>query len=367
MQTEGYRRILYVDLFCPDGHLDLNRVYLNGLLAYGVGVDAVFKEGYAAKLGLRGINAVHEFPARLFDERCSPLRARWNQWRLLMAVRSALNVDGYAAVFFSSFDELTVALSGRWLGAVYLNHANIAGLDHPLKRWAMRSLGDDSLFVVFHEFIARRARVRGLRRVQTLAQGLPSPGAPPPDADTLLEALDPRLAGRAARRIVFVPAGAKYADGFIRDVVHDPEFGHFMELQNALLVVKSMTLSEPLPSVVAIDRRLSDEEYRALFHASVGLVLHYPATFTYRVSATLMECFASQKPCLLSDIEGFKAFAGHFEYQPYYRTKHDLMKRIESLLGCSGTSWRPYRCLDELVPDFSRALPHWFQPGEQAL
>ena len=96
-------------------------------------------------------------------------------------------------------------------------------------------------------------RVMVLRqgRVQTLAQGLPSPGAPPPDADTLLEALDPRLAGRAARRIVFVPAGAKYADGFILDVVHDPEFGHFMELQNALFVVKSMTLSEPLPSVVA--------------------------------------------------------------------------------------------------------------------
>lgn len=359
--------VLFVDLFCPDGHLELNRVYLSGLVAAGAEVDCAFKAGYAEKLNVSGLRRVFEFPEQRYDEKCGPIRARWNQWVLLMAIQAVINVQRYGAIIFSSFDEIAVAMSGRWPGCVFLNHANIAGMDHSIKRCAMRALGEDSIHVVFHEFIAREARARGLRRVEAMPQGLAPPYGPTDESKALLRSIDPRLGGGKSQRVIFAPSGAKYADGFIRHLCLDEDFVRFMEARGALLVVKGMTLPDSLSSMVGIDRRLSADEYRALFNASSGLILHYPPTFTLRVSATLMECFANQKPCLLSGIEGFKAYAKHFEYQPYYQTKSDLMQGIEFLLQRSAAVWRPYRDLRELAPDLCGALPHWIRAGGIAL
>jgi hypothetical protein len=359
--------VLFVDLFCPDGHGELNRVFLRGLIAAGARVDGAFKIGYAEKLDVPGIGAVFDFPERFFDERCGPLRGRWNQWMLLMAIRARINVERYAMVFFSSFDELTVIMSGRWPGAVFLNHANIAGMDHPLKRRAMLGLGDDCTFVVFHEFVARRAREQGLYRVDTLPQGLPSPYPPVESAEAVLASIDSRLGGNRSQRIIFVPSGAKYADGFIRHLCQDPEFAAFLETQGAVLVLKGMALPDVRSSMIGVEGRLSTVQYRALFNASTALVLHYPPTFTYRVSATLMECFANQKPCLLSAIESFEAFSKHFEYRPYYRNKAELMEGIELLIRRSAAGFVPYRDVAELMPDVGRALPGWLWPSDSAL
>jgi hypothetical protein len=108
-------------------------------------------------------------------------------------------------------------------------------------------------------------------------------------------------------------------------------------------------------------------EYRALFQACGCVLLHYPPSFRYRVSAILFECFANGKPCIVSDIEAFRAFAPHFRYQAFYRDRHDLASRLDGLLSskCQGLP-RPYRDLDGLAAPslrFMRFTPGRAPPG----
>jgi hypothetical protein len=93
------------------------------------------------------------------------------------------------------------------------------------------------------------------------------------------------------------------------------------------------------------------------------LILHYPETFNYRVSATLIECFSNSKPCVLSDIEAFRVFAHNFQYEPFYRSQAELCAALDRVIDAdSSAGSAPYCHLEEQIPSFRVAARDWLAP-----
>ena len=357
-------RILYIDSICPYGHHALNRLYISTLVREGFEVSLALKEGYYEALGSPGGTLKVAVPARWYDERAEQIRARVNIWRALRYIRRQIDESDYDVIFLSSYEEISLWAAGFKTHCLLINHANVAGLDHPIRRWFARRLARNATGLVFAEFIRQRALFHGLGRVQVMPQGLVERYAPEAAAEELLRSIDPRLGEAGWRHLVFVPSGAKYADGFIAAIVEDAGFQRFLRERSILFVIKAYQLRSTAQNIMLFSKHLTAAQYRALFNASACLVLHYPASFTYRVSATLIECFSNEKACLLSDIESFRAFGGRFRYNPFYASQAELAAALDRLLAAEDLIARPYQALEDQVLSFEHLSRDWRRPGD---
>lgn len=346
-------RILFVDPICPIGHMNLNRVYIGRLLDAGFLVDAVFREGYAEELGIAPGVVKLAMPATYFGEQHGRVRSRWNQLRLLLEIKRILPVEEYDLILFSSYEEISLYLS-RFPGRLVLvNHANVAALDNPIKRWFIKRLARRAMFVVFHDFIGQRLRNSGITDVRVVPLGLSPPYAiAGPDRKDVLEAIDRRLVSRNWAHIVFAPTGAKYGDTFLSQLLLRDDFAQYLSDRRILLVVKEGPRRVRSENVLVLRGRLPVDSYRALFSAASCVLISYPNNFTYRVSAVLFECFSNQKPCMVSDIEAFRAFESHFRYAPFFTDSENLMELLDALLQRPDMLVEPYKDLEGLTPSF---------------
>lgn len=353
------KRILYIDVFCPSGHLAFNRAYIAKLIEAGFDLSFALRAGYYEELGAPAGRLVVEVPACYYD-RPGSVTSRLNHWLALRHIRQRIVEEHYDFIFLSSFEEVSLWATRFSLPCVLVNHANVAGLDKWIRRWFARRLSRNGTWLVFAEFIRKRVVQHGIDRVQVVPQGLTERHQPGDEDKMLLRGIDDRLVAAGVKHIVFIPAGAKYADRFIARIVADPSFQDFLRTRGMLLVVKGADFADECANVVPISKYLTHDEYRALFLASACLVLHYPSSFNYRVSATLIECFSNEKPCVVSDIEGFRAFARNFRYDPFYGNQAELCAALDRVLGAGDSSIsRPYCHLDEQIPSFIRAEQTW--------
>lgn len=347
-------RVLYVDPICPAGHVTLNRVYIERLVDAGFAVDVVLKEGYAEQIGIPTGVGRHPASAEYFGEHHGRIRSRWNQLRLLRMLRRTLPLDKYDLVFFSSYEEVSFYLAAFPGHPILVNHANVAALDQPIKRWFIKRIARRATFVVFHEFIRDRLREDGILRVRVHPLGLTRPYVVAESTKkAALAAIDPRLVSDRWAQMVFVPTGAKYGSPFVGELLRKEEVLQYLEERRILLVVKDRALRSPSENVLVLAEQVPSDWYQALFCAATCVLICYPRTFTYRVSALLFECFSNGKACLVSDIEAFRAFEVHFRYSPFFSDPADLMRRLDDLLKVPQLLRNPYLKLEELMPSFA--------------
>lgn len=349
------RRLLYVDTFSQFGHNALNQILIHKFLELGFIVDLALREGYFAELKLPPGLVQLPIPGRYYPDRPGKFEARYHETKMLRYIRRQVIRANYDYIFFSSFDEIPLYLSGIGGNLLMVAHANVAGLDNPIKRWFLQQLAKRSTLIVFHEYIKRRCERFGIANVRVEPLGLTDPYVIINDRiSSVLGSIDERLVSGDFEHIVFAPSGSKYADGFLETLLSDPAFSQFLAERRVALVIKDGTLRSSCANIVVVGAHLTDVQYQTLFLQSKCILLSYPRSFNYRVSAALFECFSNNKPCLLSDIEAFRVFEEHFNYNPYFRDRDGLIAAIESVCGFTpAVAAAPYRKLHALNPTFA--------------
>lgn len=325
-------RILFIDCFCPHGHINLNKKYVELFSKIYFHVDYVLKEGYAAEIGVDKRSLLWEVPSMYFNEDLGKLKSRYQVWKLLISVKRKYNLNKYDHIFFSSYDEISLFFSGMRKRLILVNHANIANFDNPVKRFFLNAFTKTSIFVVYHEFIKARCLSLGVKCVHSEPIGLSAPYLLPQNSNALLTSIDPKINSNGGHHIVFTPSGSKYGDSFLESLICNQSFLDFLSLNSVILVIKDKKLTSSHQNIVIINHYLSGDQYRSLFLNSLCILLCYPSSFAYRVSSVMYECFSNNKPSLLSDIESFRAFQEVYNYPYLFSDPEVLMERISYLL-----------------------------------
>lgn len=347
--------VLYIDTYTQFGHVALNEVYINNLASVGLSVEVVMADKVIAQMNLDPRVLVRPIPLRLITAGGGRVSDRMRDIRILKYIKGTFALENYGCIFLSSFDEIvlsTVRLRGRLL---LLAHGNVAGMDNPLKRLCMMNLSRYATFVVFHEFIKKRCEEIGINDVFVEAQGISKPYVMSKEERCkILSTIDARLTPESGYTLMFVPSGAKYNDTLLRTAIGNEEFLAFLKRERIKLAMKEIGVTSEMENVITISRSLNRQEYQALFTESACIILSYPESFTYRVSAILLECFSNEKICLLSDITAFRAFDMHFRYTPYFNGIFECMNRMKQILSLPAEiSEHPFMSREELNPSFT--------------
>ena len=347
------KKLLYIDPFCPYGHINFNKTYVNALLRYDkIEVHLALKEGYIHELGLPLELLRLSIPTRLFVDRKNSAVNRLSLLLIYWYVRYKLHLRDYDYIFLSGYEEISFFFSG-FKGKIFLvNHNNVANLDNFIKRLFIKNISKKCVQVVFSDFIRKRYLLFGIKNVLVLSQGLPEPYYLSDAHSGLLLNKNSKLLPKEFNLIIFVPSGSKYDSGFLKTLIADSHFIDFLKTHKILLAIKSDLSFPPNANLLIIEEPLETEHYISIFLNCDVVLLIYPESFKFRVSALLLECFSNNKMCLLSNIESFRTFAPYFKYNPFFDSARELESAIETAMSIKGKKEVYYHNLEEFKITF---------------
>ena len=320
----------------------------------GYELNYVVREKYIKELDISFEKVVWAIPEKYFNKSFGKLKDRVIQYKMLTYIKKNVSTTEYELLFFSFFEEISFAIANLKGNIVLMNHSNISGLTNSIKLYFLKKTSLRARILVFHESIKVRLSEFGINNVIVEPLGLPK--AYPKDLNTVKIAeflkIDDRLLSDKFKFKLFIPTASKYNNSFISEVTSNPVFLNFLKTNNILLIVKDKTIKASHKNLLVIDSFLSDDTYKSIFIISDMVLLHYPHNFEYKISAVLFECFANNKPILLSNIPSFKVFNEYFNYYPFYENQEQLIESINQLNQFLSSSDKNliYRNLDALNP-----------------
>lgn len=338
-------KVLYIDSFCPTGHLNLNKKYIEEFNKLNAKIDFVLKENYWEALSINQNQVIWSVPNFFFKVHSKGFSSRFWMLLMLLQLRIKVNIKKYDYIFFSSYDEIVLVLSGIRHNLILVNHANIAAFQNPIKKFFLNLIPKNAWWIVFHQFIANRCIELGIKKITIQPFGMNKPYRN-------TESFYIQNLYKNFEMSIFIPSASKYGDTFFYDLLNNKSFLEYLKVNKIVIIIKDKSLKSTSPNIIILNKYLEGSEYESIFMNVDIILLHYPQTFEYRVSAILMECFANNKICLINKINAFSAFKENFNYNPYYSSPEELMALITQLKFNLTRGMILYKNLSNLEPDF---------------
>lgn len=361
-------KILYVDYFQKDGHINFNRIHIDALRCAGHQVDLVFHSEVASHLPYGAEDYVLQLPRVLRFREGRPLLNRIVFCLTLLYILLRVRVSAYDKVFLGCIDEFSYNLLPLRRDCYIFAHGNgrflpdAKGLPcpSPAKFRALKRLSKRATFVVFNDYMARPFREAGFPNVEIISHGCvpPFPTAPADAYSTLPFPIN------AEMRIVFHPSG-KCNEDFLRQTLADSQLHAFLEETNTHIVFRNRPAwvnADELPlHIHFIDGFLPDKLYQALFLRADVILMCYPPSFHHQVSGVSFECVANQKLVLALQTEALDYLRSYFNYDPLFADSHEFTERLRHVVQPCSTAAAPCRIVvkpTDLTPDYIHFFEH---------
>lgn len=345
------KKILYIDPFFQEGHSSFNKAYIKALRQTGASLFFIIVKGYDKHLNIRTDEIVYQIPAFLERTDFGGLANRLCHWAALLLIRMNVHLSDYDYVFFANFDEISFYFSGI-RNCILIPHINIAESNNKVKFFFLNKVFRKNKCIAFNPSIADYLNTKGNYEILKKPIGLPQLIEKQIDTELFSDNEKALLKKTESYdKVLFSPSAQSVDKEFLQTLVEENTFLSYLEAHNTLLLVKG-NIEASHPHILVVKNYLSQSLYNHLFLTCDYLLLAYPQDFRYRVSWVLMECFANERPCFVSDTETFKSYEKHFCYQPYFSNANDLIKLLEAF-----DIDKPfYKNTKDLQPDFSDLL-----------
>jgi len=328
------KRILYIDPLSSDGHINFNKIYLTELLKREINVNLVFRKDYITKLSIPEDHLILNIPNYFYKGK-GKLINRINYLRILLYIKKEIDFSNYDIVVFSSYEEISLFFASIKHKLFLINHNNIKGLENIFKRTFFKLISRKNTHIVFEKYIKDYLKKLKIDKVHVLSHGLPeSFKIVGNDINKLIGSVLKIDEINNFNKIIFSPSGSSIDKEFIAGLIDNSQFLKFLNTHKILLILKGNFTSNN-QNIKVINHYLSKPEYEALILKSDAIIISYPNSHKYRVSAVLFECFANNKICFLSDIVSLRNYEMHFNYIPYFKDIDELVYRLEHWINLS--------------------------------
>lgn len=328
-------KVLYVDYFQKDGHVNFNRIHIDALRRAGHQVDLVLHREIATQLPYPDADYVLQLPRILRFRQGKPLLNRIVFFAALIYILLRVRVKNYDKVMLGCIDEISFGMLPLSRDAYIYAHGNgrflpVADEKPSLKFRMMQRLAPSATFVVFNDYMAKPFREAGFPNVKVISHGCVPPFDAVPAA--ALEALPFSIT--TDMHIVFHPSG-KCNEDFVRQALADTALQAFLAETNTHIVLRNRPKWADADSIPAnihfVNGFLSTELYQALFLRADTILMCYPSSFHHQVSGVSFECVANQKLVLALAAEPLTYLRDYYNYDPLFADIPEFIGRLHQL------------------------------------
>lgn len=350
-------KILYVDYFQKDGHVNFNRIHIDALRRAGHDVSLIMHAEIARQLPYPDEDYVLQLPRCLRFRNGKPLLNRFVFILALIYIKMRVRVSSYDKVFLGCIDEISFSMLPISRDAYIYAHGNGRFLPDEegklsagsMKFNAMQKLAPRATFVVFNDYMAQPFRAAGFPNVKIVSHGCVPPFDPP--ADTALSTLP--FTFTPDMKVIFHSSG-KCNEDFMRQALSDTVFHKFLADKNIHLVLRNQPAwAKDIPANIHfVNGFISNDLYRALFMRADAILMCYPPSFHHQVSGVSFECAANGKLMLALDTPPLHYIRDYFNYDPLFSDIPSFIDRLTQLCA-DGSDCRITVTPESLAPDYS--------------
>lgn len=333
--------ILYVDPNSEDEHINFNNIYIHHLLKEDINVSFSFKEGYHEKINLPEKSEIFQIPQKLFEsDNKSPIHYRLNFIKKIRYLKKNVDLDKYQAVFFSSYDELSLYFCFLKKRLILVNHNNLQRLNS-VKKFFYKRNSKNNIQIVFDEESKKFLSQNNLsEKVFVIRHGIP------PKIEyneeklekVFFDILSENGNKMEEKKYILFPSKSSTDLTFLEELNSSEKFISFIEKEKIVVILRNKISGEQgSKNIVVLDGFIDNEKYNALFLKSHLICLKYNQEFKYRSSGVFFESISNDKRVMMNNIPAFLSYKSFFQYDPYFSDISTLIDKIKELIDKKGT------------------------------
>lgn len=335
------KRVLYIDPILQNGHVKFNKIYINKLNELDVIIDYIFVKGYEKNFNISYDKIIYLIPSILFKYNYGKFGNRICYLISLILVKFHCKFGVYDKIIFSSFEEISFYFSGI-NNSILINHVNFQNFNSNVKRFFLTRVLKKNKCIVFDLDTKNEVLKYGNFDIIIKPHGFYKQFNFKIDSSFTIKNKD------LYNNFIFSPSSNSSDLYFLSSLLNSSYFLNFLKENKILFIVRSNIEIEKNDNILMLNKYLTDQEYSHFFNLSDVILINYPKSFRFRTSGVLFECFEFNKPCLVSDLKGFRNYSKHFNYNPFYND-------IESLVN-SYFSLKKYNCYYKNLEDLNPCL-----------
>lgn len=350
------KKILFIDPLSPKGHLNFNSIYIKYLYEHCHNIDFAFKVDYDKHFKLKTNAVIYQIPKKFYEKTNNKILSRFYLLRIFRYIKENCNLDQYDFVLMSSFEEISLYMASYTTPVFLVHHNNFRSIDNPFKLYFYKKVANKNCNIVFEHYMKKMLDSLGVERTFVVRHGLQKP-----IDEKILDNNNLRIKFKNINKydhVIFSPSASSADNDFITKLLSNNDFISCLESNNILLILKGdFKIKHQHRNISIIKRYLTDIEYNYLFLRSSAILISYPLSHIYRVSAVLFECISNNKLCLVSKIDSLLVYKEYFKYDPYFGSKEELIKKIGSIIEfLSSGETNMYKNQLDLQPNFKEVL-----------
>lgn len=313
------KKLIYIDTFCDDGHVNFNKIYIDGLKKENYSIIFILKKGYGEKLMLSEEHTLIELPNFLYKTYKIGFLNRIINYTLInyLFLIIFLKLDKEAVKLITAYDELVLSFCPWFPASNLVNHNNIDNIKNKFKKIFFINLQKKHSHIVFNNYINNYLKNLGVINSVVVPHGLPPK-------------LEHYKKESKFKKYILLPFSNSIDSNFIKKLLDNAAFIEFLKQKDINIVIKGITGKNTL-NVFYINKYLKKIEYNSLLMSSYCVLLPYSEGFNYRVSGILHECIANNKPVLVRKTKSFLVYKSFFSYDAYFSNNVDLLAVLEKL------------------------------------
>lgn len=310
------QKILYIDPISPPGHVQFNSIYITALSSLDLEVEYIFKDGYEEELPLN-VNIKLSIPQNYFAFK-GKLEARVRFYQILRYIKQHIDFSQYEYVIFSSFEEISFALSGIKRNNIFLIcHDNARGLKSVIKRVFLKHVSQTSKLIVFEDYIKQIFDTHGITSVKTIPHSYIEQDINQVETST-----------REKDIKIFVPSSSTNVDyKLLEEICVSDSIKNMLKEKEIKLYIKNRSILNSSSNIQIIENRLTNNEYKNLLNSSDIILIPY-SNFDYRVSGVFFESISHKKIIFIKDIESFNCYKGLSNSLYFFKNIEELSNLI---------------------------------------
>lgn len=318
------KRVLALDLLCPEGHVAFDSGVIGALGQCAI-VHLAVAKGYFGRESPTGASVTYEAPQWLYVPARTRLCSKARVKQLLVALywTFRLRLSSYDAILVLSYETISfsvaIALFGRQTALFAFDHNNLDDLMSRLKQWCFRRLSRRVHHLVPEPYMMDVVRRFGGPRVRGSVVPFPIRHFSATGTEEVMD-------GNGKARLRCVGPSGSNDEAFVEWMIHREASTSVLRRHGVSLYLHSRNESFDDGWLYVYRERLDDDVYESRLRDADLVVLPYPQTFENRVSGVLLEALAYRRHWIGTDTPMFR------DYALMYPTLGQVCQTYEELL-----------------------------------
>lgn len=292
--SSNKKRILYVDLLSPQGHVKFNNIYLKALDGI-YDIICVAQGSYMSNIDLPS-SCIKKYTYAAYTSkkkgRIASIGFRLHQIRMQKHCAKLAIKENCDAIIFSSFENVSLYFSHfKGIKVVAICHNNVEQVSYSgIKQKLMRSLSKRINIATLNKSAFEYLSSIGVKNY-LLPHGY----------------IESALHQTNIKRMIFIPINESQ-DSQAIDYLLSDDYCSFLAKHDCTLIIKHKIANmqeHPSEYIKIIDNRPSDSEYKYYFSDSMAILLPYSPDYSLRSSGIAMEAIANNKFIIVPNTRNF--------------------------------------------------------------